>query len=110
MSSRRPSAREEANSAQEEEAHQLPNRASQRQDPAVLVVGQTYWLQYHRPGQAGHGKLYAATYQGADDGVGSWAWLDQTESEKVTKLPLAQLPVLHLLSTEELQVARASPG
>ena len=100
--SRLPSARAEANSAQEEADHKRPKRPS-------LIVGQTYWLQYHRPGQAGHGKLYAATCQGADCGVGSWAWLDQSESEKVTRKPLAQLPVLHLLSAEELQAARQAP-
>ena len=37
------------------------------------------------------------------------AWLDQAESEKVAKRLLAQLPVLHLLSAEELQAAREVP-
>ena len=72
-------------------------------------MGQTYWLRYHPHGQTGHGKLYAVTYQGTDGGVGSWAWLDQAESEKVAKRQLAQLQVLHLLSAEELQVAREAP-
>ena len=36
-------------------------------------------------------------------------WLDQSESEKIAKRPLAQLLVLHLLSTEELQAAREAP-
>ena len=72
-------------------------------------MGRTYWLRYHQPGQTGHGKLYAATYEGADGGVGSWVWLDQSESEKIAKRPLAQLPVLHLLSAVELQAAREVP-
>ena len=103
----RPSAIVAANTAQEKDqaAHQRRRLASPLQDPAELIVGQTYWLRYHQPGQTGHGKLYGATYQGADGGVGSWAWLDQAESEKV----FAQLLVLHLLSVEELQAAREAP-
>ena len=109
MRSRLPSARVEANSAKEEAAHQQPKRPSQHQNPAVLIMGQTYWLLFHRPWQADHGKLYSSTYQSVDCGVGSWDWLDQSKSEKVARLPLAQLLVLHLLSAEELQAAREVP-
>ena len=72
-------------------------------------MGRTDWLRYHQPGQTGHGKLYAAANKGTDGGVGSWVWLDQSESENIAKRPLAQLPVLHLLTAEELQAAREAP-